>query len=31
LVAYDYWDPIHLLADQVGEMEGVTRVDMRGG
>jgi hypothetical protein len=30
LVAYDHWDLIHLLADQLGEVEGVTRVDMPG-
>jgi hypothetical protein len=30
LVASDHWDLIHLLADQLGEMEGVTRVDIPG-
>jgi hypothetical protein len=30
LVAYDHWDLIHLLADQLGAVEGVTRVDMPG-
>jgi hypothetical protein len=30
LVAYDHWELIHLLADQLGEMESVTRVDVPG-